>query len=335
VVVGCVLAGCQASTPVEGGGDIDGSSTPRAVRSPDETGPGSAGSGSGETAAEPTSPDTPAEATEESERPARFEAARAMATVRRLAGRIGAREATTRAYRRAARAVGRRFADLGYDVRRQRLRVPEGVSWGVPVPAGRTWNVVAAPQGFRARQPHLLVGAHLDTVPQAPGAEDNASGVAVLLELARLADRDDARLPVVFVAFAAEEPRGDGDALHHFGSRAYVARMSAAERRALQAMVSLDRVGVGRVVPICTGGLSEPKVKAALARHAQRLDIPVQRCSDNQSSDHWSFEKAGELAARLGSTPYAGYHSAQDVPAVVNPAQLRRVGRVAWAWLSR
>ena len=177
------------------------------------------------------------------------------------------------------------------------------------------------------------MGAHLDTVPQAPGAEDNASGVAVLLELARLVARVGARLPVVFVAFAAEEPRGDGDALHHFGSRAYAGRMTPPQRRGLQAMVSLDRVGVGRLVPVCTGGLSRPRVKAALARHARALDVPVRLCADNQSSDHWSFEKAGELAARLGSTPYAAYHSAQDVPAVVNPAQLRRVGRVAWAWL--
>jgi Zn-dependent M28 family amino/carboxypeptidase len=64
-----------------------------------------------------------------------------------------------------------------------------------------------------------MVGAQLDTVPQAPGAEDNASGVSVLIEAARLAAQRPTRLPVMFVAFAAEEPRGDGEAWHHFGSR--------------------------------------------------------------------------------------------------------------------
>ena len=54
------------------------------------------------------------------------------------------------------------------------------------VPAGRTPNVIASPPGFDDEAPHRIVGAHLDTVPQAPGAEDNASGVAVMLELARV-----------------------------------------------------------------------------------------------------------------------------------------------------
>jgi aminopeptidase S len=321
VVVGGLLSGCES------GGEPSGAArtpAPSPASEPSE----SAGTGAPTPSAREPTPgaDTPG--------PVRFRRSRALATVRWLAGRIGPREATTAAYRRAARGVASRLSDLGYEVRRQRLRAPAGVSWGVPVPAGRTWNVVATPSSFRTVRPHLVVGAHLDTVPQAPGAEDNASGVAVLLELARMAAREEPRLPVVFVAFAAEEPRGDGDAMHHFGSRAYVNRMSSAEQRALRGMVSLDRVGVGQVVPVCTGGVSPLTVRSQLVRAADEAGVPVQTCSDNAASDHWSFELAGEAAARLGSTPYAGYHSPGDVPAVVNPAQLARTGRVAWEWLT-
>src|SRR4051794_5769336 len=237
--------------------------------------------------------------------PAGFDARAAMADVRRLA-RAGPRQATSAGYRSAAAWVERRFVTLGWTVRRQSFRVPAGTSWGVRVPGGRTWNVVARPPGLRAGAPYLVVGAHLDTVPQAPGAEDNASGVAVVLELARMASRVQPRLPVVFVAFAAEEPRGDGDAMHHYGSRAYVSRMPAGERRALRGMVSLDRVGVGQVVPVCTGGVSPLTVRSQLVRAADEAGVPVQTCRDNAASDHWSFELAGEAAARLGSTPYAG-----------------------------
>ncbi len=256
-----------------------------------------------------------------------------MRSIRFLAGQIGPREASSAEFRRAARWVKHRFATLGYDVRRNPVPVPAGNSWGIDVPAGTTFNVVAVPAGFDRTQPHVIVGAHLDTVPQAPGAEDNASGVAVVLELARMATGHDTRLPVVFVAFGGEEPRGEGDGLHHFGSTAMVDRMPASQRRALTAMVSLDRVGVGDVVPVCSGGLEPPTVRGALLRAADRVGIAAQAC-ENQTSDHWSFDKAGLPATRVGGTPYAEYHSAADRPAVVDPAQLNRVGRLMWEWLS-
>jgi len=264
--------------------------------------------------------------------PARFQVAAAMRTVRFLAGRIGPREATSHAYARAARWVERRFDGFGYDVERQHLRVPAGVSWGVPVESGRTWNVVARPDGLDATRPYRIVGAHLDTVPKAPGAEDNASGIAVLLELARLAAARPPDVPVIFVAFGAEEPRGDGDALHHFGSRAFVAAMSAAERRHLAGMASLDRIGVGDSVPLCTSAPGLPSVRRSLLRTADRVGVPASPCV-NASSDHWSFQREGMPAARVGGTSYAAYHSADDLPKVVRPVQLSRVAEVMWAWL--
>jgi hypothetical protein len=265
-------------------------------------------------------------------RPARFDAAAAMADVRLLAGRIGPRLATGAAYRRAGRLVERRFAGLGYDVRRATFPVPAGDSWGVPVRGGRSFNVVAEPPDLDPSEPHVVLGAHLDTVAVAPGAEDNASGVAVLLELAGLAAASPPRVPVVFVAFGAEEPRGPGDDMHHFGSQHHVRGLTPERLRAITAMVSLDRVGVGRSVPVCTGPLSPARVQQALLDAAARIDVPAHPC-DSTASDHWSFEKAGVTVARIGSTSYAAYHSAADLPRVVSRAQLGRAGAVVWAWL--
>jgi len=265
--------------------------------------------------------------------PRGFDVTAALSDVRFLAGRIGPRLATGRGFRRAGGLVERRFATLGYDVRREMFRVPAGDSWGVPVRAGRSFNVVAEPPGFDPVERHVVLGAHLDTVAVAPGAEDNASGVAVLLEVARLAALEPTRLPVVLVAFGAEEPLGRGDDLHHFGSRHHVRGLAASRREAVQAMVSLDRVGVGSVVPVCTGPVSPPLVQRRLVRTAARIGVPVRTCQ-NTSSDHWSFERAGMVVARVGGTSYAAYHSAADLPRVVQAAQLRRTGRLVWAWLS-
>ena len=258
----------------------------------------------------------------------------AVRVVRHLAGEIGPREATGGSYARAAGWVARSFTAMGFEVARQRVEAPAGESWGgVPVPAGLSVNVVATPRGFDPTEPHLVVGAHLDTVPQSPGAEDNASGIGVMLAVAEAVSGRTTRLPVVFVAFGAEEPRGPTDDDHHFGSRRYVALMSDEERSALRGMVSMDRVGVGATVPVGSARDADPVQRALLAA-ARRAGVRAVADPEQRSSDHWSFVRAGLPGARLGSTPYAGYHSAGDVPAVVQPAQLERVGRVVLAWLA-
>lgn len=280
-----------------------------------------------------TTPDEPVAEPDEPISADDVDPATAVRAVRHLAGEIGPREATGAAYDRAAGWVAGELRRLGYAVTRQRVDVPAGESWGVPVPAGRSANVVATPAGFDPAEPHLVVGAHLDTVPQAPGAEDNASGVGVLLAVAEAAADRTTRLPTVFVAFGAEEPRGPTDDDHHYGSRRYVAALRPVERRGVRAMVSLDRVGVGDRVPVGSAGDSDPVQRALLAA-ARRAGAATVAEGGQRSSDHWSFVRAGLPGARLGSTPYAGYHSAGDVPAVVSPAQLERVGRTVAAWLA-
>jgi aminopeptidase YwaD len=90
--------------------------------------------------------------------------------------------------------------------------------------------------------------------------------------------------------------------------------------------VSLDRVGVGRVLPVCGASTGNEPLEAALLRAARRAKVAAFRCAANRSSDHWSFVRAGLPGVRLGSTPYAGYHNAADLPTVVDRAQLARAG---------
>ena len=244
---------------------------------------------------------------------------------------IGPRDAASRAYDRAAAYVAGSLRSAGYHVTIQEFRVPAGTSWGVAVPAGTAVNVVADPPGFDPRQPHVVVGAHLDTVPQSPGAEDNASGVMVLAEVARMARQQPGALPVRFVVFGAEEARGGNGTRYAFGSRHFVATLDAARRRATRAMVALDRVGVRAArVPVCSGGRGTPSLAEALRRAAG--SVPTRPCT-NRASDHVSFEAVGIPAARVGSVPYAAYHSSRDVPSVLDRRQLIRTGALVWSWI--
>ena len=261
-----------------------------------------------------------------------FDVDAVMGGIRALAA-IGPRDAASPAYARAADWVAGELHAAGYRVRKQPFALPAGVSWGVRVPAGRPVNVIADPPGFDPAKPHVVIGAHLDTVPQSPGAEDNASGITTMIELARMARQQPAALPVRFVAFGAEEARGGSGTRYAFGSRHFVASLSAAERRAVRGMVALDRVGVrSTTVPVCSGGRGTARLATAIRAASRAAGVATNGCT-NRASDHVSFEAAGIPAVRMGSVPYAAYHSARDVPSVVDPRQLERVGATLWAWL--
>jgi Zn-dependent M28 family amino/carboxypeptidase len=85
---------------------------------------------------------------------------------------------------------------------------------------GRYRNIVALPR-HRTQAPMILVGAHYDSVPGTPGADDNASGLAALLECARLTADIAGPAAIGFVAFNREEEGliGSTDFVEHYLAR--------------------------------------------------------------------------------------------------------------------
>jgi hypothetical protein len=229
-----------------------------------------------------------------------FSTTEAFGHVRRLAGRIGPRPAGSKAYGRAVRYVTGQLTALGYEPTLQRFRVGR---------RGFSWNVVAGPpetEGVR-----MLVGAHLDTVRGSPGGNDNASGVAVLLEVARLLVGSTSLDGLALVAFGAEEVQPDGR--HHVGSAAYVRRMSAAEEDGLELMVSVDMVG--KVRPFISGHLRGTSAGAArnVARAARASGAKASVRTLGDISDHGPFARAGMPAAFLWTGDEPNHHQPTDV----------------------
>jgi hypothetical protein len=104
---------------------------------------------------------------------------------------------------------------------------------------GTTQNVIAelGPRSGRA----VLAGAHLDSVPGGPGINDNGSGVAALLEIARtFGPRPPGRVRLAF--WGAEE-------VGLIGSRRYVRELSPDERKQIAAYLNFDMVGSPNAVP--------------------------------------------------------------------------------------
>ncbi len=89
----------------------------------------------------------------------------------------------------------------------------------------------------------IVIGAHYDTVPGTPGADDNASAVAVLLELARLYQGLEPRSTIIFSAFVNEEPPFFGSP--YMGSMVY-ARYLREKGAEIKLMISLEMIGYFR-----------------------------------------------------------------------------------------
>jgi hypothetical protein len=117
--------------------------------------------------------------------------------VERLAGLIGERHLRRRSALEAAAAViEREFAALGDAVERQTYDAG----------GGEVANLIVERRGVQQPGDIVILGAHYDTVEGTPGADDNASAVAVLIEVARLLRNHLAQRTLRFVAFACEEP---------------------------------------------------------------------------------------------------------------------------------
>ena len=260
--------------------------------------------------------------------PAVFSAKSALATVRALA-KLGPREAAGDAYRRAAGRIEAQFTAIGYEVRTQRVRVNAGTVDGIKVPSGVTLNVIAEPPGFDATRPWIVLGGHLDTVPDSPGANDNASGMGVILELARMARMEPPKAQVVFVAFGAEERRRQTASRSQvaIGSRAYVRSLSSTERAGLRAMLDVDMVGAGRSVRL----IGDRRLGRRALNFAHDLKIAAQRSSSHLPSDHLPFDQMGVPSLWFYAGPHPTWHARADTVRIVQAAALARTGRLAWA----
>jgi len=111
----------------------------------------------------------------------------------------------------------------------------------VPFHGRRYRNIIATMYGTKQEMSWLLVGAHYDAACGSPGADDNASGIAVLLETARLLSNEKIQRTIQFVAFTLEEPQPY--TLHFLIGSDHFARESIKKNTRYKAVLILESVG--------------------------------------------------------------------------------------------
>jgi Zn-dependent M28 family amino/carboxypeptidase len=249
-----------------------------------------------------------------------------------LAGAIGQRNVWQfGALRRASAYITDQFASFGY--------VPAVQTYDVHnVPVD---NIEAVLSGTGDPGDIIVVGAHYDSVTDCPGANDNATGVAATLELARRFARAPRPKTIRFVAFVNEEP--PFFQTPQMGSVVYA---NAAKGRGehIVAMLSLETIGyysdapgsqqyppplnlmfpdTGNFIAFVSNFGSARLLRTAHRAFKARTSFPIQSAPAPESlagvgwSDQWAFWRAGYPAIMVTDTApyrYPWYHRPQDTP---------------------
>jgi aminopeptidase YwaD len=228
----------------------------------------------------------------------------------RALARAGPRPAGSSAERRAHARVEKRFRAAGLRIGHDRFRVPGH---------GRSRNVV----GIHDTPASCLVvlTAHTDSVPPAPGADDNASGVGTLVALAPRLPAIHPACDVWLIATGAEERPYTGQA-DHLGALAAVPRVR--RRKAdLRFVLSLDEVGRGTTFHLRSARY-RARVEGRIVK-AGRGAVRWIKDAGSGNSDHREFTLAGLPAAKLGVPDEPCRHSACDTPGRLQPRAFVKV----------
>ncbi len=260
-----------------------------------------------------------------------------------LAGEIGERNTDhVIELTKAADYIDREFSKSGVSPQ----RLPYGVA------ARRCANIEVEIRGTERPNEIVVVGAHYDSAPGSPGANDNATGIAAVLEIGRQLSDFAPHRTLRLVAFANEEPPYfQTDAM---GSRVY-ARACRARGDDIVAMLSLETLGyyaeargsqrypfplgllypsVGNFVGFVANSGSRNLLFRAIGTFRADSSFPSEGGALNESlpgvgwSDHWSFWQSGYPALEITDTAifrYPYYHTARDTPEKVDFDRLARV----------
>jgi len=231
---------------------------------------------------------------------------------------------------RAANYIHSVFDDAGLSVREQDYQYN----------GQRVTNVLATVPATAEASAYYVVGAHYDTVNSTPGADDNASAVAVMLELALRLRRAKLNAPILFAAFTLEEP--PAYLTGHQGSRIFVHGCQTNGDRVLGALI-LEMVGYtaprqrypfvprwpsypaqGNFIGIIGNWRSRRFGSAVLRGFRKNRDLPVESLflpfdgrilPETRLSDHASFWDAGLPALMVTDTAFfrnPNYHLPSD-----------------------
>ncbi len=187
-------------------------------------------------------------------------------------------------------------------------------------------NVVAELQGDDPEGGVVVLGGHYDTVPDVPGANDNGSGIAALLTIARQASLRTYPFSLRFIAFGSEE-------IALLGSQRYVDSLSLSELADIVAMFNFDALGTGDTLVMTATPWLGDLFESAASKGDSRVRLERRDGLLGASSDHAPFGAAGISFASIFASDLSRIHAPEDVLEHIDPLRIGEAATLAIATL--
>jgi hypothetical protein len=226
--------------------------------------------------------------------------------VEKLSIDIGKRIEGTVGEQKAKEYIVDTLHSFGYKVREQIFPLPNGLS------SSNLISETILSDVHDISFDVIILGAHYDTKFDSPGANDNGTGVGILLELARYLKEKNLSKKIRLIFFGAEEMIDKNEDHHHYGSRYYVKNLPENDLKNISAMISIDMVGYGTSFNVRTMGIGTSSLYKELLLIADKAKISLTYKKSGDWSDHEPFEKAGIPSAWLQWRSDPSTHSSKD-----------------------
>lgn len=233
---------------------------------------------------------------------------------------FGSKYITQPGNRLAIEYIARTVRSFGYE--------PE-IQWFEPQPGVRTANVIATLRGRVSPELTYVISSHFDSVEEGPGADDNTSGTAALLDVARVLARRPQAATIKFAWFTGEEAG-------LYGSREFV-RRAVAHNDKIAGALNNDMIGwtnderLDNTIRYSNAGIRDLQHAAAfLFTDLITYDAKYYRNTDA----HAYFEVYGDIVGGIGSYPILGnphYHQSHDILETINHRLVVEVSRTTAA----
>lgn len=224
----------------------------------------------------------------------------ARAHLEAITGKSGARLAGTASETQAAQYIADVFNGLGYAAETQPFSRIGWVGEAEVETMVHSANVIAVKVGDSEKT--IVVGAHYDSSEEGLGADDNASGVAVMLELAELLKDKPTPYTIHFVAFGAEE-------VGLLGSVSYVAQLSREQLKNTIAMVNLDSVTAGDIAYVYSMEGDKAILRDWALAWADQNGFDLQTIRNVDLNDEAGYATADYSAFQRAGIPFAYFEA--------------------------